>query len=39
MTELIEQDTKIVITASHMFKKWEEILNLLSRDMKDINTT
>lgn len=35
--ELVEQDTEIfVINVSDM---WEEILNMLSRDMKAINST
>lgn len=39
MIELVEQGTKtVIIIVLHRFKKWEEISNMLSRDMKDINT-
>lgn len=38
--ELVEQDLEtFIIIVSDMFKKWEEILNMLSRDMKAINST
>ena len=38
--ELIEQDTEaVIIIVSDMFKKWEQILNMLRRDMKAINST
>lgn len=38
--ELVDQDTEtVIIIASDMFKKWEEILNMLRRDMKAINST
>ena len=38
--ELVEQDTEtVIIIVSDMFKKWEEILNMLRRDMKAINST
>lgn len=38
MIELVEEDTKtVIIIVPHMFKKWEEILNMLSKDMKGIN--
>ena len=39
MIELVEWGTKtVIIIVLHRFKKWEEISNMLSRDMKDINT-
>lgn len=38
--ELVEQDTVSVIKiVSDMSKKWEEILNMLRRDIKAINST
>ena len=38
--ELIEQDTEaVIIIVSDIFKKWEQILNMLRRDMKAINST
>lgn len=38
--ELVEQDTETVIKiVSDMSKKWEEILNMLRRDIKAINST
>lgn len=38
--ELVDQDTEtVIIIVSDMFKKWEEILNMLRRDMKAINST
>ena len=38
--ELIEQDTEaVIIIVSDMFKKWEQILNMLRIDMKAINST
>lgn len=38
--ELVEQDTETVVKiVSDMSKKWEEILNMLRRDIKAINST
>lgn len=34
--ELANKDIKIVVTVFHMFKKLEEILNVLSQEMEDI---
>lgn len=36
MIELVEKYIKTTITALYMFKKLEEMLNMLSRDMEDI---
>lgn len=37
MIELVNKDIKtVVITIFHMFKKLEEILNMLNRDMRGI---
>lgn len=30
MIELVQQDMETVITVSHMFKKWKEILKVLT---------
>lgn len=36
MIELVEKNFKTIITAFYMFKKLEEMLNMLSRGMEDI---
>ena len=40
MTESVDKDIKtIIITVLHIFKKLEERLTMLSRDMEDIHIT
>lgn len=39
MVELEDKNIKTVTTASHMFKKLRESLNMLSRDLEDIKQT
>lgn len=39
MVELADKNIKTVITVLHMFKKLEDRLNRLGRDMEDIKQT
>lgn len=38
MVEVAEKNIKTVIIAFHMFKKLEQRLNMLNRDVEDIKT-